>query len=458
MNYTLALTSCNRHDLLEQSLTSFFDCADIFPREIVIVEDGDTPAPDFLKKYRHLNIRWINNGARRGQVFTILRLIDEVKTDRVVISEDDWLFTTGDFVRKSFDILDKHSEIRQVSLRGNDCNGHPLVKDPRFPFCILEPGWRGGWGGASMNPTAMRTSDLRSFIPVLRPFLNQHGLSFELTLSKHNLDQGFRIATLGTEPHITHLGAGRSRAIEPIEYKAPKVLIAIKAGHALQYSRWESGDSPKYDKANESYGDGIHISTDVNPRLQAIRDTWWKDTDLQNLTAKFFYGRPPDNRQAKADEVFLPVDDDYGHLVDKSNAIIRWAYENGFDFVFLCDDDTAVYIDRLLDEINIGFDYAGYLNGKSCSGGPGYFLSRKAMAEVARNPITSHWAEDVAVSMCMSYAGIEPVMLPNHRPGFSAHYFFNEGFDPNKLGSDIVSMHALTPEHLREWYAHKDQA
>src|ERR1700730_4488202 len=83
MNYTLAVTSCGRLDLLERSFLSFMECADVPPSAIVIVEDGDAPEPEFLKRFRHIPTKWINNGARRGQVFSLDALYREVKTPYV---------------------------------------------------------------------------------------------------------------------------------------------------------------------------------------------------------------------------------------------------------------------------------------------------------------------------------------------------------------------------------------
>jgi hypothetical protein len=101
------------------------------------------------------------------------------------------------------------------------------------------------------------------------------------------------------------------------------------------------------------------------------------------------------------------------------------------------------------------FDYAGYTHSNVCTGGTGYWLSKRAFKEVARNGVQDHWAEDVTVSKIMGTANIYPVMLTGHRPGFSDHWFFKNGFDPKVDMAGISTFHAVRPEDMRAWYAAK---
>jgi hypothetical protein len=456
--YSLLITSCNRHDLLEKTIKSFLKTADVQPRQIVIVEDGDTPMPAFLSKYKHLGLTWINNGTRRGQIYSCDRLWQECKYDYAMWMEDDWVFTQGDFITKSFEILEKYPEVVTVTLRG-DWN-HPLIDDNRFPFKIAQPNWKGAWGGFCFNPGLRRKADYTRIGSYGKHVgYGSHGLGHEMDLSKLYSSMGYVLAALPN--HCAHIGGGRSRAIEPLLVQPSRVLIAIKAGHALNYTKWESSESPLFNRTTawegKPYGDVIHISTATNTRLQAIRDTWWRDCKAYaTLDAKFFYGRLPAGMQRtpEEDEVFLQVEDDYEHLPHKTVAICKWAREHNYDFVFLCDDDTGVYVDRLMIEVqSLPFDYAGHINGGSCSGGCGYFLSRRGMEAVQESP--NCWAEDVWIGKCMKSAGIPMVDLPMHYPGYADHYFFKNGFDPSKLHNQIVTMHALRPEDLRDWYAYE---
>jgi Galactosyltransferase len=460
--YTLAITSADRFDLLEQSLVSFMENADVPPAAIVIINDGPAEQPEFVKRYRHIPTTWLQNDQRRGQVYSLDRLYSEVKTEHVFHTEDDFLFTSNVPVRKSFEILEKYPDISLVALRSEWY--HPIADAPdHIPSSIkiAMPYWRQAWGGYTWNPGARRLSDIKKFGPVSK-YGQQNGLEHEAMLSKAFLDAGYRIAVLPGQQCCQHIGGGRSKASEKIELKDPKILIAVKAGQTLSYTKWESLNSPSYDASIAYNGvpyckaeKPIHVSG-PNPRIAAVRETWMQDAkNIPNVVAKFFFGQPAP-AQPMDDEIYLPVADDYASLAPKTKEICRWAYEHDFTYVCLVDDDTLLYVDRLLAELKLynTIDYAGYQHGDVCSGGAGYILSRKAMHEVINN-YHEKWAEDVSVGLTMKQAGIQPVHLEGHRSGKSDHHYFPNGFDASKLDDKLVAAHAVFPDVLRAWYAYK---
>jgi len=455
MHYTLAVTSCDRHDLLRRTLQSFSDCVNVNPAETVIVEDGPRPRPAWLDEFfpRLGRVKWINNDRRMGQAYTIDRLYAELKTEFIFWCEDDWEFHESGFLAKSHAILTANPNISMVALR-SDWN-HPLVDDPRG-FKIAEPYWGGVWGGTCWNPGLRRLSDFKRFGSYGRHVgYGTHGLGHEQIWSKLHLDSGYRIAAL--PHHCSHIGNDRSKAIEPLETRPPKLLIAIPVCHKFEYGRWESEQSPHYDPKNTPYGSDIHISG-ANPRVAAIRDTWWKDVAAFSpfVEARFFYGAPH-NRAPLADEVFLDVPDDYEHLPNKTQAICKWALENGFDYVFKCDDDTAVYVERLVLEVMLNrFDYAGLMHENVCTGGPGYFLSKRAMRHVATAGKPDFWAEDVWVCHVLTRNNINGCYLPGHTAGWSAHWVWPNGYDKTKLSPETVTLHAVQPDMMRTWYKERN--
>lgn len=452
-NISMCVSSCNRHDLLKSTLESFYAIVDIEPQEILIYEDSDATQPEWLKEFiwKQRGLRWLSIGERRGQAFACAKLISEAKHDFVFWCEDDWFWQNrqSPFMRESKEILNSNPKIIQVSLRG-DTGWHPLVKTDGL--ATPEPYWRGVWGGWSWNPGLRRLKDCKELVlPNVSRQIGQDGLKHEEALSKFLLDEGYRIADLN-RPLITHIGGGRSRAIEKLP-TLPKILIAVPTCFAFDYeTRWEH-------KGNPEYGKDMHVSG-PNDQTQAVRDTWGKDVAaFENVTLKFFYGRPRDGfpREPLADEVFLDSPDAYGSLPKKTVGVCKYAADNGYKFVFKCDTDTWVNVEKLLIEIlENNFDYAGYLHGGVCSGGPGYLLSHHACNLVAtqgNNPV--HWAEDVHVSRTLEAAGIRALMLPGHRPGFSAHFFFGDGraFDVSKITDDVITAHAVFPEQMHRWYS-----
>lgn len=456
MHYSLLITSCQRFDLLKTTLDSFIarNCGGVKPRDTFIVEDSDAQIPEWLRENIHYyashlgKITWQANECRMGQIYSADRLWSLCTQDYALWMEDDWSFNEGNFMAESFAILQSHPEVIMVSLRGHS-GWHPLQK--KGDLLIAEPNWRGGWGGFSFNCGVRRKSDYKRIGSYGRHVsYGTSGLGHEMTLSKMHGDMGYVIADLGREI-VTHTGGSRSRAIEPLP-PMPRILIAVPACRDFAYSKWESSDSPEYNAATayngKPYGTDIHISG-PNPRIQAVRETWAKDIEAfkSHVDLRFFYGTPhPTDLQG--DEVCLPVNGDYEHLPHKTVEICRWAAEQNYDYLFKADDDSYVWIDGLVQELMSNrFDYAGYTNANICSGGPGYWLSKRAMKEVARNGIQDHWAEDVTVGKIMSAANIYPVNLPNHRPGFSQHWF-----DIDNIPVGSVCIHALKPETMRELY------
>ena len=400
----MLVTSCDRYDLLKTTLESFYAVVDIEPQELIIYEDSPAEQPEWLKDFiwKQRGLKWISGRERRGQAFACARLIQEAKHDFVFWCEDDWFFQNriSPFMRESKEILNQHPHVIQVSLRG-DTGWHPLVHEGALH--TPEAYWRGVWGGWSWNPGLRRLSDCRAIFPAVSQQIGQDGLKHEEALSKMLLDQGRRIADLN-RPVVTHIGGGRSRAIEKLP-TLPKILIAVPTCFSFDYeTRWEH-------KGNPEYGKDMHVSG-PNDQTQAVRETWGADVAaFENVDLRFFYGRPRDGypRQPLADEIFLECPDAYGSLPKKTVGVCKYAADNGYKFVYKCDTDTYVNVEKLLIEIlQNQFDYAGYLHGDVCSGGPGYLLSHwacKVIATQGNNPV--HWAEDVHVANTLKNAGIK---------------------------------------------------
>ncbi len=474
MHYSLLITSCDRHELLKVALDSFMaaNCGAIHPRDTFIVEDGPTPKPAWLTDNyayyaSHLGkITWVNNESRLGQIYSADRLWRLCTQDYAFWMEDDWRFDGGGrWMAESFEILAKHPEIVTVSLRGPS-GWHQLIDQPPYEgFKIAMPGWKGGWGGFTFNCGARRRTDysrIGSYGAVVAYGANS--LDHEKDLSKIYLSLGYKIADLGRIIAV-HTGGDCSRA-RGFAAPLPRILIAVPACHQFNYGAWESGDSAQYDRASafegKPYGNSIHISGENN-RISALRRTWFQDVASfsKHVDYKIFYGSPsPLGFSAKPDEVLLEVPDDYGHLPEKTIAICQYALEHGYDYLFKCDDDTLVYVDRLVWELmsNRFVDYGGFRHAHVCGGGPGYWLSRKAFSIVAeKGHLLNDWAEDVRVSRTLHHNSIQPVNMEGHHSGMSSHWFWPDGkFDPAKLPPAVVAIHAVQPNVMREWYAHKE--
>lgn len=418
-DFTIVVTSSGRHDLLEQTLQSFQQFADETALETIIVEDGPTEKPAWLVRGafpRLGEVTWIGNGVTRGQVYSIDTAYERVKTPYIFHCEDDWGFSGGSrFIADSQEILEKYPEILQVLL-GN-YNAHPVERLPEYPFETKVWNWREAWSGFSWNPGLRRKSDWNMIGSYGRHVgYGEAGLGPECSLTSLYRDLGFRVACL---PKVSVRHIGDTRSVARQAHKIPeKTLIIIPACHEYQYGSWQS----------DVHRDG-HIQIG---RLGSVRDTWSRDVAPHTpyLDYKFFFGRGA-NRQPLPDEVFLDVEDGYSFLPLKCSAAYRWARENGYKRVYKCDDDTYVWVDRLVrDMLSPRWEdeqYYGYrhLHGY-VTGGAGYVLNGRAFTIMGTTkPVDyDHWAEDISTYKILERKGnISGVYNPGHQPGHSAHWF-----------------------------------
>ena len=154
---------------------------------------------------------------------------------------------------------------------------------------------------------------------------------------------------------------------------------------------------------------------------QAQRETWVKDIP-EGVDFKYFVGyetTEPDEVQLGGD-AFKPEQGlkKYPSLPDKTKRLCQWALDYGYDYLFKTDTDTVINVKNLLNSGFKKWDYSGGYNqeetGEFCSGGAGYWLSRKAMQIVSDSTFTS-WAEDLFVAGSLKQAGILPVFDPGYR-------------------------------------------
>lgn len=211
-----------------------------------------------------------------------------------------------------------------------------------------------------------------------------------------------------------------------------------------------------------------------NTRQVACRDTWFKDAARLKVRTFFVEGHlDPSNYLSKVfnehavpwlsqNRLNLPCFDGYYDLRHKIKMLMQWFtgvnnMENLFfpHYLYKCDDDTFVHVDRLLALEPGKFDYIGCrINEGFAAGGAGYIVSRKAAKIVAdcmtpKNPVQysqGHWGcnEDYAVGELMKWMGIE--LWDNRR--------FNHGNDGTPTPyNDSISGHHIQPDHMRRVWA-----
>ena len=179
-------------------------------------------------------------------------------------------------------------------------------------------------------------------------------------------------------------------------------------------------------------GDGTPVAADIDAIIRASEVQGFTDhnrgIDYSKKTVECEEVAVAPLGELQPDEVLLPCPDDYRYLAVKVQETFRWAYENGFDFVYKCDTDTYAVLDRLLASDFRNHDLYGGTCGDNICGGGGYWISRKAMGLAISKPVNS-WAEDCWLSGCLREQGIRP-----HR---DSRY----GDPPVSPKNDLISTH-----------------
>lgn len=190
---------------------------------------------------------------------------------------------------------------------------------------------------------------------------------------------------------------------------------------------------------------GICSCNNAANRRKACRETWLSHP-APGIECKFFLGRrePIDGED---DVVTLWVNDDYAHLPSKGLAFYKYALEHyDFDWLFKCDDDTYLVLDRLESLCDDRYDLIGDMcveSRKSPSGGAGYLMSRHLVelfvSHASQVPDTG--CEDLIFGALAVELGVP--MLASRRLIMSSS-------PPPHKENDLVTAHWCSPVRLHD--------
>lgn len=213
---TFCLTSCNRPELLERTLKSFFKYNTAKIDRFIIVDDSGVQGciDEVVKKFPS-PIEVFYNPVRIGMMPSIDVLYSKVNTPLIFHCEDDWEFSAGGFIEKSYLLLKTFPNLITVWLRKrDDTNGHPIdpvvneilsMKFGSVKYSSVSPGYMGKFHGYTTNPGLRRLEDVTNFTELVKDAPG-HG---EENVSEYYYKKGFRAVLL--EPgYITHIGEGLS--------------------------------------------------------------------------------------------------------------------------------------------------------------------------------------------------------------------------------------------------------
>ena len=186
-------------------------------------------------------------------------------------------------------------------------------------------------------------------------------------------------------------------------------------------------------------------------RRNSIRQTWLNDVP-KDIDVKFFVGDIN-----CSDAINLPCLDDYQNCYAKQFEMIKQATE--YDYVFFCDDDTYIVIDRLLKSDFEQNDYQGFPlqiedEVVMAQGGAGFWLSNKAIKlilEIGIGDIKTIYSDRLVARILHGKIPLKGDYRFN-----MGKYCNNVGFcnlTPN-LSNQYITAHYVKPDKFKEIYEH----
>lgn len=213
---SFVLTSCNRFDLLEQTLISFFKFNTYPIAQYVIIEDSHNrdKLENVLAKFSNIDFTVLSNEPQLGQMKSIDKAYSVVTSEYIFHCEDDWEFYREGFIEASFKVLNVDEKVVTVWLREqNDTNEHPVESEVFYcdeelltSYQIMQRNHRRRehsslWHGFTFNPGLRRLKDYQLFAPIGE-------LSGELNMSELYYDRGFK-AGIFPQGSVRHIGDHR---------------------------------------------------------------------------------------------------------------------------------------------------------------------------------------------------------------------------------------------------------
>jgi GT2 family glycosyltransferase len=223
---TVVVTSCDRVDLLERTMTSFLKY-NTYPIDRYLLID-DSAKPLAFENIEKLNQKLGNifelhfNYEKIGQVRSIDKMYSLVNTDYIFHLEDDWEFYRPDFIQKSIDILHFDKKIIQPVIRAkNDRYGAGIsqeifqtssgIKYRRLHLVsyLVDPvtgRWVRNYGGFTLNPGLRRTSDYK-LLPSYTSISDENGC--EEPIDKFYQSLGYYVVSISehdSDGYVRHIG------------------------------------------------------------------------------------------------------------------------------------------------------------------------------------------------------------------------------------------------------------
>lgn len=161
---TVVLTSCNRFDLLERTLSTFSAHNDYPIARFILVEDsGNDAVRDIAARFPDLAIEVVLNSPSLGQFKSIDKAYRMVDTDFIFHCEDDWEFSQPGLICKSVALMEADARIALVWPRSDEgaprwMKKHSYQELNGVMMRPIDPKAHHVWGNFTFNPGLRRLS------------------------------------------------------------------------------------------------------------------------------------------------------------------------------------------------------------------------------------------------------------------------------------------------------------
>lgn len=200
---------------------------------------------------------------------------------------------------------------------------------------------------------------------------------------------------------------------------------------------------------------GALSGANYHDRRERCRKTWMADAATLGVDA-FFLMAANDGPRRDGDVLYIPGHDAYAYLPQRTLWFCRYALErDDWEWLFKCDDDTYVCMERLLRAVEAyppGTEYVGaeWSPGVNYgSGGAGYLMNRRAAAVIARDMLTPIGSEDEMVGRHLRERGFKLLIDERYIP------YGNRGgvITRPEPGNEYITLHAVSAETFMETHA-----
>ena len=212
-NITTVITSCNRHALLKQTLSSYFEfVGGDYP--IIVIDDSGIYGCNAELEELYPNIEFVYNSTNIGQSASIDKAYSMVQTPYIFHCEEDWEFYNTGFMEDSLAILEANPKIIQAWIRSkDDTNGHPIEATSQFVGGIevyrLKYSYKDKWHGFSFNPGLKRKIDYDAIKPYSKYSGGQkEGVTAEYRVGIEYFKCGMYAVVIEGDGYVRHIGEG----------------------------------------------------------------------------------------------------------------------------------------------------------------------------------------------------------------------------------------------------------